>query len=765
MEWQQKFDKLIANRDIKGILDLMFSRSPVTPRYGFFKEDEYWDYKEEIPAVAKGHEAEWASIAADVLAFHNVKGGILIFGIRNKDFNFVGCSNVLDQKPFNDKLRRYIGDRFWVSFSREFIQYNQRYLGVAVVPARSHATLRAMADSPETDGKRYLKTGDLCIREGDETRVIRGSAAVEYESAHHIGGSSSAYFINEPNFRIIRPDYRSFVLRDTICHTLDKAVLSDRTYVASLTGIGGVGKTALAVWATLRAYDRKQFDFIVSLTAKDRALTSAGIVPFTPTLSSLSDLLREICDVTGFGELLEGDPKTQAAAVQKTILAQFRGLLLVDNLETVDDPRIIDFLEALPLPTKAIVTSRRARVRVAAQPIDVGPFEPNEAIQFLDEAAKTVRKFFFNGLAHAEKLRIADSCDRIPLVIEWFVGRLRDAQKALQEADALVSQSKHGDELVEFSFRRVYSDLTDRQQNVLKVLSLIGRPLPVEAIATGAALPIHTVADELEEMKDYSLVERQYDVSYRDIVHSLLPVTNTFVYREITKTYGYESTVRKRLNDWYQAKEIVDPAQRILVQQVRRGERNPELALLEVANNFLANHDLANAEQYYKLGLERNPTSWQIHLATAIFYEEQTHETAMALRHYLLAAEHGPRQGPERARIYKRYGMLMRQSGTSTAYRDAAKALSVALVETPNDAFCRHALGDCYVKVSAFQPALEALAPLESHSSKETRAITYPLLEQCFREMNDPLGLARIRQKMEQEKVIPRQPRQLRLKG
>jgi hypothetical protein len=40
----------------------------------FYKEDEYWDYKEEIPAVTKGHEVDWASIAADVLAFHNAKG-------------------------------------------------------------------------------------------------------------------------------------------------------------------------------------------------------------------------------------------------------------------------------------------------------------------------------------------------------------------------------------------------------------------------------------------------------------------------------------------------------------------------------------------------------------------------------------------------------------------------------------------------------------------------------------------------------------------
>jgi len=766
VNWSQDFDRLIAARDTKGIMDLMFTYPPFEPCYGFSKEDEFWDYKVDVPSPHKGHEAEWAAIAADVLAFHNSRGGVLFFGVHDKTFSLVGATHFLDQKLFNDKLRRYVGDRFWVSFSRELKQADQRYLGVAIIPARSHATLRAMASSPLKDGKQYLKVGDLCIRVGDETRILRGSSAVEYESKHHISANSSTYFINESNYRIFRPDYRNFVLRKDLCAALDKAVSSERTYVASLSGIGGIGKTALAVWATLKAYDRRQFDFIVSLTAKDRALTSAGIVPLTPTLTSLSDLLGEICDVTGFSELLDiTDTNEQLASVKKLILSQFKGLLLVDNLETVDDPRIIDFLEDLPVPTKAIVTSRRARVRVATQPIDVGPFQIDEAVQFLDEQAKSVKKHFFGDMSRAEKVRIADSCDRIPLVMEWFIGRSRDAQRSILDADALVSQSKHGDELVEFSFRRVYSELTDRQQNILKVLSLIGRALPVEAIAAGADLPIHIVADELEEMKDYSLVERQFDVSYRDIVHSLLPVTTTFVYREIKKVPGYETAVRHRLNDWYQAKEIHDPAQRILVQQVRRGERNPELALLHVANNFVANKDLDNAEQYFKLGLERNPISWQIHLAAAVFYEEYRDEMAMALRHYQLAADHGPRQGPDRARIFKRHGMLLRQSGTPSAYRDAAQKLEIALAQTPNDHFCRHALGDCYVKLGAFQPALEILKPLETHSSPETRAITYPLLEHCLKELNENLALAQIRQKMVAEKIIPKPPRQLKLRN
>jgi Putative DNA-binding domain len=115
----------IARRNPSGILDIMFQRNPFGLRDGFFKQDELWDYKGDIPAISKGNEIQWANIAADVLAFHNRNGGVLVFGIRNRDFRFVGATHRFDTKLFNDKIRRYVGDRFWVSFSRGFIQYDQ----------------------------------------------------------------------------------------------------------------------------------------------------------------------------------------------------------------------------------------------------------------------------------------------------------------------------------------------------------------------------------------------------------------------------------------------------------------------------------------------------------------------------------------------------------------------------------------------------------------------------------------------------------------
>jgi tetratricopeptide (TPR) repeat protein len=737
----------IADRDVRAILEVMFTRGMPELRPGFFREDQWWDYKEQVPGLSKGSEVEWAKIAADVLAFHNQEGGVIFFGIRNSDFSFVGTTQRLDTKLFNDKLRKYTGDKFWVSYSREFIGKDQRYLGVAIVPPKSYAHQRVQRDSPLVDGKAIFKTGDLCVRLGDETKIFRGSEAIEFAATRGLGVSGATYAVDEANFRVLRPDYKQFVRRKVQCSQIEKALQSQRTFVTSLTGIGGVGKTALACWMTLKAYEEKLFDFIVSVSARDRAFTTAGIVATVPTLSSLEDLLQQICETTGFTELLALPVEEKIERVKKEIL-QFRGFLFVDNLETVDDPLLFQFLEDLPLPTKALVTSRKAKIRVANYPIEVGSFSEPEAVSFLGEISQAVGKDYLADLVESEKKILVNSCERIPLVIEWLVGRAKSAEKALGLAEGLAKQGRHGEELLEFSFRRVYEEMTPEQRSVLHVLSLTNTPLPIEAVSAGAGLAPHQAADVIEELKDYSLIERVYDTSYRDLVHSLLAVTGAFVYREVSRLSRTESTIRKRLSDWYLARDVQEPVQRAIVQQVRRGERNPELALLQIAKNSRDQKDLETAEIYFKQALERNPRSWVCHREAGEFYRHDRHELAKCLYHYERAAEFCPKQGPDRALIFREWGLVLRSSGRPTAHKEAAERLNVALSETPNDYRCRHALGDCYVKDGVYELALEVLQPLENHKFADTRRMTYPLLEQCYRATSRLLELAALHDKM-----------------
>ena len=50
-------------------------------------ESEYWDYKRDLPDLSDPIKV--AELAADVLAFHNTRGGYLLFGITD-DYIILG---------------------------------------------------------------------------------------------------------------------------------------------------------------------------------------------------------------------------------------------------------------------------------------------------------------------------------------------------------------------------------------------------------------------------------------------------------------------------------------------------------------------------------------------------------------------------------------------------------------------------------------------------------------------------------------------------
>jgi len=115
----------------------------------------------------------------------------------------------------------------------------------------------------------------------------------------------SPFAIDLPYFRILALETQDFIRRDVLGTQIERALVDPRTSVTSLIGIGGSGKTTLATWAALRAYENKRFNFIVSLTAKDRELGTMGIQSLSTGPTTFEVLLNTVLEVLGFTELAE----------------------------------------------------------------------------------------------------------------------------------------------------------------------------------------------------------------------------------------------------------------------------------------------------------------------------------------------------------------------------------------------------------------------------------------------------------------------------
>jgi tetratricopeptide (TPR) repeat protein len=736
----------ITRRDLNIIVGLFFDSAPggiPALRAGFRRETELWDFKRGLPGLRAENDRAWAGVAADLAGFHNRGGGILFFGVTDDTFAFVGTRDPVDAKRFNDKVRRYLGDKVWVEFAREFIGPDQRYLGIAVIPGRGVNPLRFVSDSPAgPDGTRLFSAGDLSIREGDQTRILRGSDAESFLARNRLPSPDARFLVRSESARILRPDWDEFVERDELCAEVRQGLIDDRTYVTTLTGVGGVGKTALACWAVIEAYREGRFGHFVSVSAKDRTLSEAGIRAVQPTLTSFDDLLNETLRVLGFPEYCGAEIEEREAIVRQ-LLSETNALLFVDNLETVEDRRVVQFLETLPKPTKAITTSRTTPVRRAAYPITVGPFTVKEGLRFFDMHARRRGKDVLLQGRPAEKERIAAGCSNIPLAIEWVIGQAVDLEAALAHAEALAGSGTKDEELLEFCFRRVHTALTEEARGLLEALAVVDRPQVLEAAAAASGHSLEVCDGAIGELEAYSLVERVWDPSMHDFAFRMLPLTRRFAYRELQRHVGEEKRIRGRLSDWFEGKDVPDEGRALIVAS-RRGRKDPEAALVDAAIDFRRQGRVSEAEKYFLQAIERNPKSWRAHREYAELLRDQD-STGAALEHYEIAAANAPVRGADRALVSRELGMLLRQSGYPNAHQRAIEQFETALRETPHDPIVAHALASCHIRQGHYRQAQPLLEKLLLSRSAETRARSYDLLDRCYGETDEKLKRAELR--------------------
>lgn len=755
------FDDLkrgIRQRDVGLIARLMFEGRPPSVRAGYRTEMELFDYKRDCPRPGIERATEWAEVAKDALAFHNQQGGVLVFGITN-DFGFCGASTRLDSKLANDALRKYLGDRIWVDFHREFIQEDQRYLGIMVIPPRGPALARFQGDAPEINGRKVFRAGDTAVREGDCSTVLRGVDADAYARRLAIPALGKTYEVDEPFFRILAPDYSSFIERQELCCIVERALRDPRTAVTSLLGIGGVGKTALATWACLRAYEAKAFELIVSTTAKDRELTRAGIQALQPGFTSFETLLDAICDVLQFPDL-KGEPIEVREQKVRELLRNSRGLLYVDNLETVDDKRIISFLDDLPGGLRAITTSRRGTVRVAMRPVEVGQFSREEVVEYIASLSAAAGMAYVRGFTEVESLRIGDACDRIPLAIKWALARSKSAAEALATADSITQTGRRGEELLEFSFRRVFDTMTEYEKAIVQVLSLYTTPLPTEHVLVGAGVHVGLtdprLTDAIEQLVDDALVQRVFDPNKNDYCYTLLPITRAFVYAQVIRDPTTETGIRQHLSDWFEARDVRDRDERLVIRASRQGRGDPEIALLDLGIGAEKRGDIDAAERLYEQALQRNSKSWRAAKLLAELRRHRRQNITDALRLYDQAAANAPRAGIDRALIFRERGILLAQAGTPDATERAIDSLEVAHEVAPNDAIAAHALGNMLVRAGRYRRAIAILEPLVESNQQRTRDMAVTTLIKAYEATGEIVKLAEAKEKARKLGILPR---------
>ena len=229
-----------------------------------------------------------------------------------------------------------------------------------------------------------------------------------------------------------QPDYTRFVGRQKELDWLRRCLApSDRVWQMVIAGIGGVGKSALAL-AIAHEYSERynelppeeRFEAIIWISAKEEVLTIQGRKEFAPPgliFHTLEDIYTTIAQTLEREDITRAILEKQDHLVQRALSAQ-RTLLVIDSLESVTDHRVRTFLRNLPLPTKCIITSREWVDVAAVLKLTGLPLE--EAEKMINEEA-TVRRV---NLKAVEQQQLFKRTSGLPLPIKLSIARMASGE-------------------------------------------------------------------------------------------------------------------------------------------------------------------------------------------------------------------------------------------------------------------------------------------------------------------------------------------------
>src|SRR3990172_7806833 len=297
---------------------------------------------------------------------------------------------------------------------------------------------------------------------------------------------------------------------------------NSRTFIIGIEGIGGVGKSTLAIEVSYRCIENDLFESVIWISAKESILTLHGIEPVIPEAKTLSDILITIG--TNLGNPTIGNLSIQDQIKRAyNLLSRRTTLLVLDNFESLsknEQRDVLDFLRRSPITLKVIITSRERVSEGQIVRLQGLSFEESSALLDWDAQQKNIQ------LTKDQNRYLVDLTGGLPLALLWVQGQI--AVLGYSVTQVLDKLSLDADiPILQYCFNHSWNLL--RHNNEKKLLFTLA--LQPEAVSRDALEEISGIEDKdgfdnaISDLIQLTLIEPESDRDY----FSILPLTRRFI--------------------------------------------------------------------------------------------------------------------------------------------------------------------------------------------------------------------------------------------
>ena len=324
------------------------------------------------------------------------------------------------------------------------------------------------------------------------------------------------------------PRYGQFIGREAEVARILEWAENSRWPLAAVEGMGGIGKTSLAIEVAHRCLPGEQlaiaapFEAVVWISARDQP-------DFDLLLEQVLDAIAHVLD---YGYLMQLPVDQKTKAVDK-LLRSSRTLIVVDNFETITDLSLVKFLEKTPEPSLALITSRYKQLR---RVWDI-PLYGLRSAEILTLIRRHGHRIGLTMVAQADDDtlgRLAAATGNNPKAVELSLGLIR--QKGLPfntVVDELYQASQMVEEVFDYIFVEAWNLLSPKTQQVLLAMPLFVSTASRAAISTVSDVADFDLHKAIEQLVGMSLLEATEALDISQQRYSMHPLTEAFARHQL----------------------------------------------------------------------------------------------------------------------------------------------------------------------------------------------------------------------------------------